>query len=118
LKTILGAAKYDISMLMIYVSTDKYLAPGGKIGFVLSQSLFKTAAAEARVPTFSLPDGTTFGPLIVEDMLELKPFEGATKPNSRLLCSQRAKSAFPGTLLVLVSRRRRGGQWDRFRHAL
>ncbi|MGH9737567.1 MAG: Eco57I restriction-modification methylase domain-containing protein [Candidatus Acidiferrales bacterium] len=78
METILGAAKYDISMLMIYVSTDKYLAPGGKIGFVLSQSLFKTAAAGQGFRRFALPDGTTFGPLVVEDMQELKPFEGAT----------------------------------------
>jgi SAM-dependent methyltransferase len=77
LQTILGAAKYDISMLMTYVAADKYLRPRGKLGFVLSQSLFKTAAGQG-FRRFSLPDGTPVGPLAVEDMVELKPFEGAS----------------------------------------
>jgi len=76
--TILGAAKYDISMLMTYVTMDKYLRRGGKLGFVLSQSLFKASGAGQGFRRFVLPDGTSFGPLVVEDLVELKPFEGAT----------------------------------------
>jgi len=76
--TILGKGKKDISMLMTYVSVDRYLRRGGKLGFVLSQSLFKTSGAGQGFRRFLLPDKTPFGPLIVEDMLELKPFEGAT----------------------------------------
>lgn len=45
METILGAAKYDISMLMTYVAADKYLLRGGKLGFVLPQNLFKSTAA-------------------------------------------------------------------------
>ena len=33
--TILGAAKYDISMLMTYVAVDRYLEKGGRLGFVV-----------------------------------------------------------------------------------
>lgn len=80
--TILGKGKKDISMLMTYVSMDKYLLPRGKLGFVLSQSLFKTSGAGQGFRRFALPDGTTFGPLVVEDMVELKPFEGATNRTS------------------------------------
>ena len=82
METILGAAKYDISMLMTYVSADRYLRHGGKIGFVLSQSLFKTAAAGQGFRRFALPDKTIFGPLVVEDMVKLKPFEGAANRTS------------------------------------
>lgn len=77
LQTILGAAKYDISMLMTYVSIDRYLRRGGKLGFVLSQSLFKSSAAGQGFRRFTLPDGLQFGPHVVEDMVELNPFEGA-----------------------------------------
>jgi len=77
METILGAAKYDISMLMTYVSADRYLRKGGRLGFVLSQSLFKTSGAGQGFRRFRLPDKTPFGPLVVEDMVELKPFEGA-----------------------------------------
>lgn len=80
--TILGKGKKDISMLMTYVSMDKYLLPKGKLGFVLSQSLFKTSGAGQGFRRFVLPDKTTVGPLVVEDMVELKPFEGATNRTS------------------------------------
>ncbi len=80
--TILGKGKKDISMLMTYVSMDKYLLPRGKLGFVLSQSLFKTSGAGQGFRRFTLPDRTTFGPLVVEDMVELKPFEGAANRTS------------------------------------
>lgn len=77
METILGAAKYDISMLMTYVAVDKYLRRGGKLGFVLTQTLFKTSGAGQGFRRFVLPDKVPFGPLVVEDMVELKPFEGA-----------------------------------------
>jgi SAM-dependent methyltransferase len=76
--TILGKGKKDISMLMTYVSIDRYLRDGGKLGFVLSQSLFKTSGAGQGFRRFRLPDNTPFAPSVVEDMVELNPFEGAT----------------------------------------
>jgi len=76
--TILGKGKKDISMLMTYVAADKYLRPRGRLGFVLTQSLFKTTGAGQGFRRFLLPDGTPFGPVAVEDMVELKSFEGAT----------------------------------------
>ena len=76
--TILGKGKKDISMLMTYVAADRYLRRGGKLGFVLSQSLFKTSGAGQGFRGFVLPDKTPFGPLAVDDMVELNPFEGAS----------------------------------------
>jgi len=76
--TILGKGKKDISMLMTYVAVHRYLRHGGKLGFLLSQSLFKTSGAGQGFRQFRLPDGTPFGPLVVEDMSQLDPFEGAT----------------------------------------
>jgi SAM-dependent methyltransferase len=76
--TILGKGKKDISMLMTYVSADRYLRTNGKIGFVLSQSLLKGASAGQGFRKFCLPDGSGLAPFMVDDMLELKPFEGAT----------------------------------------
>jgi SAM-dependent methyltransferase len=75
--TILGKGKKDISMLMTYVAGDRYLRRGGRLGFVLSQTLFKTSGAGQGFRRFTFPDETPFAPLIVEDMVELKPFEGA-----------------------------------------
>jgi SAM-dependent methyltransferase len=93
--TILGAAKYDLSMLMTCVSADEYLLRGGKLGFVLSLSLFKTAAAGQGFRRFVLPDGTPLGPLIVEDMQELNPFEGATNKTVVAIFGKGQKVNFP-----------------------
>jgi SAM-dependent methyltransferase len=76
MRTILGAAKYDLSMLMTYVALDRYLAPEGRLGFVLTQSAFKTGAGQG-FRRFVLPDGTPFAPVVVEDMVELDLFSGA-----------------------------------------
>jgi len=76
--TILGKGKKDISMLMTYVSIDRYLKQGGRLGFVLPQNLFKTSGAGQGFRRFLLPESKPFAPLVVEDMVELKPFEGAT----------------------------------------
>ncbi len=75
---ILGKGKKDIAMLMTYVSIDRYLKEGGKLGFVLPQNLFKTSGAGQGFRRFLLPKDKPFGPLVVEDMVELNPFEGAT----------------------------------------
>jgi hypothetical protein len=32
----------DFSVLMLYVSADRYLKPRGKFGFVITQTVFKT----------------------------------------------------------------------------
>jgi SAM-dependent methyltransferase len=76
--TILGKGKKDISMLMTYVAIDRYLKASGKLGFVLPQNLFKTSGAGQGFRRFLLPKDKPFGPLVVEDMVELQPFEGAT----------------------------------------
>jgi methylase of polypeptide subunit release factors len=76
MRTILGGAKYDLSMLMTYVALDRYLASRGRLGFVLTQSAFKTGAGRG-FRRFVLPDGTPFAPLVVEDLVELDLFSGA-----------------------------------------
>ena len=43
--TMLGAGKKDVSMLMSYVVTDRLLVERGRLGFVVPETLFKTAGA-------------------------------------------------------------------------
>jgi SAM-dependent methyltransferase len=95
MQTILGAAKYDISMLMTYVAIDRYLQMNGKLGFVLSQSLFKTSGAGQGFRRFLLPDNVPFRPVAVEDMVELKPFEGAANRTSVAVFLKGKKTRYP-----------------------
>jgi SAM-dependent methyltransferase len=46
LRARLGSSETDLSVLMTYVSADHYLRRGGKLGFVITQTVFKSTAAE------------------------------------------------------------------------
>jgi len=77
---ILGKSKDDISILMTCVMADKLLKDGGKLGFVITQSVFKTTGGGQGFRQFRIPqpDGK-FVPLRVlhvDDMVSLQPFEG------------------------------------------
>ena len=38
----LGGAKPDFSMLFVYASSDYYLKDGAKLGFLITQEVFKS----------------------------------------------------------------------------
>lgn len=76
--TILGKGKKDISMLMTYVVADRFLKVGGRLGFVLTQGVFKTSGAGQGFRRFELPNKIGIAPELVEDFTEINPFEGAS----------------------------------------
>lgn len=90
--TILGKGKKDISMLMTYVVMDQLLKTGGKLGFVITQSVFKTAGAAQGFRRFAIPkDKGGDVPLRVvhvDDMVSLNPFEGASNRTAVMVLSK------------------------------
>jgi methylase of polypeptide subunit release factors len=109
METILGAAKYDLSALMTYVSVDKYLRRAGRLGFVVTESLFKTVGAGQGFRRFTLPDHTPFGPLAVEDMVQLHPFEDAANRTAILIVTKGKKVAYPVSYSYWVKRKKGRG---------
>ena len=93
--TILGKGKKDISMLMAYVALDRYLKKGGKLGFLITQSVFKTAGAGQGFRRFELGDGTPLRVLHVDDMVELQPFEGASNRTSLVVLQKGRPTKYP-----------------------
>lgn len=77
MKAILGQGKKDLSMLLTLVAADRFLEPGGRLGFVLPQGLFKSAGAGEGFRRFTLPDNTPLAPVQAEDLTRRRPFEGA-----------------------------------------
>lgn len=78
-KAMLGGGKKDISMLFTYISADKYLTDGGILGFVITQTVFKTEAGEG-FRRFKFGGGKSLSflkVLNVHDLVELKPFEAS-----------------------------------------
>jgi type II restriction/modification system DNA methylase subunit YeeA len=68
-----GAFKKDLAMLFLIRCFDLYLKPGGKLGFLVPFTVFKTQAG-AGFRTF-LARRTKIH--VVHDLVALKPFEGA-----------------------------------------
>jgi SAM-dependent methyltransferase len=94
----LGAVKVDISTLMTYVVADALLKDGGKLGFVITQSVFKTAAG-AGFRRFELPEQhrqkRPLKVLYVDDMVELQPFEGASNRTAILALQKGQPTHYP-----------------------
>ena len=44
--------KKDVAMLMLYAAMDSYLKDGGKLGFVITQTVFKTKGGGGRISPF------------------------------------------------------------------
>lgn len=76
--TILGKSKKDISMLMTYEVADALLKNGGRLGFVITQSVFKTSGSGQGFRRFRLGSGTPLSVLHVDDMVDFQPFEEAS----------------------------------------
>lgn len=93
--TILGKGKKDISMLMTYVTIDKYLKRRGKLGFLITQSVFKTSGAGQGFRRFQLSNDEPIKVLCVDDMVELKPFEGVGNRTAIVILQKGRKTKYP-----------------------
>ncbi len=96
LKARLGSAKDDISVLMFYVSADKYLSDYGRIGFVITQTVFKTEGGGEGFRRFKIgKEGPPLRVFWFDDMSALKPFEGATNRTGIVLAEKGAPTKYP-----------------------
>ena len=93
--TILGKGKKDISMLLTFVAADNYLKDGGKLGFVITQSVLKTSGAGQGFRRFVLGSGTPMAVLGVDDLVELQPFEGASNRTALIALQRGRKNRYP-----------------------
>ncbi len=94
--TILGKGKKDISTLMAYVVTDRFLKQGGKLGFVITQSVWKTAGAGQGFRRFRLgEDGPFLRVLHVDDLSSLQVFEGASTRTSVFVWQKGQPTRYP-----------------------
>jgi type I restriction-modification system DNA methylase subunit len=76
----LGAGEKDFSMLFTYASCDNYLKEGGKLAFLITHEVFKSKGAGEGFRKFEIEDKKI--PLrvtLMEDMVDLKPFQAANK---------------------------------------
>lgn len=82
----LGAGEKDFSMLFTYASSDNYLKEGGKLAFLITHEVFKSKGAGEGFRQFEIKEKKM--PLrvtLMEDMVDLKPFQAANKTSLFIL---------------------------------
>ena len=87
----LGGGKKDLSMLFVYSCIDNYLNNGGHLGFVITQSIFKSPDAGDGFRKFTFQEhqnSVTIQPLIVDDLSEIQVFDGATNRTAIFACKK------------------------------
>ncbi len=89
-----GSSEIDISTLMTYVSLDRYLKNKAKLGFVITQTVFKSDAGKG-FRRFDIQGKIPVSVIHVDDMVKLKPFEGATNRTSVLIVEKGQRTSYP-----------------------
>ena len=92
---LLGKSKDDLAVLMTYVVLHRYLAPGGRLAFVITQSIFKTTGAGQGFRSFVLPGGVPVKVVQVEDLSALKPFPGAKNRTALMVLDKGKPTTYP-----------------------
>lgn len=90
-----GGAKKDLAALMTYVAADRYLAPGGRLGFVVTQTLFQSKGAGDGFRRFRLGDGEPLGVVRVDDLSAFQPFPGAANWTAAVVLKKGAPTVYP-----------------------
>ena len=87
----LGGGKKDLSMLFLYSGMDAYLEEGGRLGFVITQTVFKTQGAGDGFRQLHYTDGDRkvfLRPVVVHDLSGMQVFEGATNRTAVFVCEK------------------------------
>lgn len=90
----LGGGKKDISILFAYRCIDRYLKQGGRFGFLITESAFKSKGAGQGFRRFKIGEN----PLKVIkalDFVRVHPFEGANNRTPAIILENGQKTHYP-----------------------
>jgi hypothetical protein len=101
-----GGIESDISTVMTYAAADRWLRTGGALGFVITQSVFKTKSAQG-FRRFRIPDGEPLRVFHVDDMVALRPFDDAANRTATLFLRKGEETQYPVPYLLWKRQSRR-----------
>jgi methylase of polypeptide subunit release factors len=91
-----GGGKKDLSMLVLYAVADRYLAPAGRLGMVITQTLFQSKGAGDGFRRFRLgSEGEPLRVLRVDDMVDVSPFADAANWTSTVVLQKGEPTIYP-----------------------
>ncbi|MGC8893498.1 MAG: Eco57I restriction-modification methylase domain-containing protein, partial [candidate division WOR-3 bacterium] len=94
-KDTLGRGKKDFSMLFVYASSDYYLKDGAKLGFLITQEVFKSKGSGEGFRRFQLGDKKYLKVLKAHDLVSIQPFEGAANKTAAIILKRGGKTEYP-----------------------
>lgn len=101
-----GGIESDISTVMTYAAADRWLRHDGALGFVITQSVYKTKSAQG-FRRFKIPGGADLKVFHVDDMVALRPFEDAANRTATLFLRKGSATTYPVPYLVWKRQSRR-----------
>jgi len=96
----LGGGEKDFSMLFTYASADYYLKDGAKLGFLITQEVFKSKGAGEGFRRFQLGEGKHLKVLKAHDLASIQPFEGATNKTAAVILKKGEKTEYTVPYIV------------------
>ncbi|HOV31908.1 MAG TPA: N-6 DNA methylase [Candidatus Hydrogenedens sp.] len=103
-----GFSKPDFCMLFVYVSADYYLEDKGKLGFLITQEVFKSKGAGEGFRRFQLGDKQYLKVLKAHDLASVQPFEGATNKTAAIILKKGEKTEYPVPYFIWTKKKNVG----------
>jgi hypothetical protein len=92
----LGGGEKDFSMLFTYAASDYYLLEGAKLGFLITQEVFKSKGAGEGFRRFKIGEhGKDLKVLKAHDLVTVQPFEGAANKTALIILKKGQKTKYP-----------------------
>jgi len=91
-----GGGKKDLSTLVLYASADRYLRDGGRLGMVITQTLFQSKGAGDGFRRFQIgAAGAPLRVLRVDDLVDVRPFADAANWTSVVSMQKGEPTTYP-----------------------
>ena len=91
-----GGGKKDLAMLVLCAAADRYLRRGGRLGMVVTQTLFQTRGAGDGFRQFRLGDnGVPLKVLRVDDLVDVQPFDTASNWTATIALEKGSPTTYP-----------------------
>ena len=101
----LGGGEKDFSMLFTYASANYYLKEGAKLGFLITQEVFKSKGAGEGFRRFQLGEGKYLKVLKAHDLVSIQPFEGAANKTAAIILKKGEKTEYPVSYFVWTKKK-------------
>jgi hypothetical protein len=101
----LGGGEKDFSMLFTYAAADYYLRKDSKLGFLITQEIYKSKGAGEGFRRFQLDDHEPLEVLKAHDLVSVQPFEGAANKTAAIFLRKGRKTEYPVPYFVWTRKR-------------